>query len=162
MSCDMWETEWVRGSKSRASSQKKKSEIRRGEIWTANFDSSGGEDIAGVQFVVIVSNNSANRHAKRIQVVPIGFHEGSAYPCEAVITIKRNRRQKAVADRIQTISKDQLIDYCQRVGHKDMEDLDRAVTLQLGLIHLWASSSVSSTPSARAEARVSTRTSATE
>ncbi len=117
----------------------KKDAVRRGDIWTADFDSAGEADFAGVQFVVVVSNNPANRHSNRIQVVPIGFHKGRAYPCEAIISIKRSRQNKAVADRIQTISKDRLIARIRRVGPRDMADIERAIMLQLGLIPLWPS-----------------------
>jgi mRNA-degrading endonuclease toxin of MazEF toxin-antitoxin module len=110
--------------------------VRRGEIWTAKFGQADGADISGVQFVVVVSNNHANRHSNRVQVVPIGFRQGRTYPCEADITMKRSRQQKAAADRIQTIPKDRLIAKIGRVGRRDMADLERAIMLQLGLMRL--------------------------
>lgn len=139
-------------------SLRKKNDIRRGDIWTADFDSAGDADTAGMLFVVIVSNDSANRHSDQIQVVPIGFHKGRAYPCEAVITMKRCRQQKAVADRIQTISKDRLISRLQPVGRSDMADLDRAIMLQLGLMPVRVSSDVART---RVNPRTTTRPRAT-
>ena len=119
-----------------------KNEVRRGDIWTARFDSNGDSNMSGACLVVVVSNDSANRHSSRIQVLPIGFHNGRAYPCEAVITIKRSRQQKAFADRILTISKSRLIAKIKNIGRRDMADVERAIMLQLGLIPLWASSDV--------------------
>ena len=117
--------------------------VRRGDIWIADFDSPGDAEISGGQLVVGVSNNPAKRHSDRIQVVPIACHKGRPYPCEAVVTIKRSRQQKALADRILTISKSRLRAKIKHVGRRDMADIERAIMLQLGMIPLWAFSDVS-------------------
>ena len=44
--------------------------MNRGEVWWVNFDPSIGGEIQKRRPAIIVSNDVANRHLNRVQVVP--------------------------------------------------------------------------------------------
>ena len=56
---------------------------------------------------VIVSNDAANQHANRVQVVPLSSKTDKLYPCEARVTVD-GRESKAMADQIMTASNARL------------------------------------------------------
>ena len=87
--------------------------------------------------VVIVSNDAANRHLNRVQVVPLTSRIDRVYPSEAVVRLKR-RRSKAMADQITTVSKQRLMDRAGRLSGSDMNKVESAVMLQLGLVDVAA------------------------
>ncbi|HYC65469.1 MAG TPA: type II toxin-antitoxin system PemK/MazF family toxin, partial [Reyranellaceae bacterium] len=63
---------------------------------------------------------------------PLTSQVGRVYPSEALITL-RGERRKAMADQLTTASKARLVGYIGRVTAGDMEQVDRAIVLQLGL-----------------------------
>ncbi len=83
------------------------SEMKRGEVWWVNFSSPVGGEIQKKRPAVIVSNDLANRHLNRVQVVPLTTKTGRVYPSEALVTVNRKLR-KAMADQLTTVSKRRL------------------------------------------------------
>ena len=56
---------------------------------------------------VIVSNDAANKHLNRLQVVPLTTTVDRLYPSEALVTVRR-KQHKAMADQLTTVSKRRL------------------------------------------------------
>ncbi|MEA3396259.1 MAG: type II toxin-antitoxin system PemK/MazF family toxin [Chloroflexota bacterium] len=107
--------------------------MKRGEVWWVNFDPSVGGEIRKKRPVVIISNDAANKHLNRVQVVPLTTKVDRVYPSEAVVTLK-GRQSKAMADQLTTVSKQRLINRADRLTYADMRKVEHVVKIQLGLL----------------------------
>jgi mRNA interferase MazF len=106
--------------------------MKRGEVWWVNFEPSVGGEIRKKRPVVIVSNDAANKHLNRVQVVPLTSKMGRVYPSEAVIRFE-GKQGKAMADQLTTVSKKRLINRGGRITESEMQQVVRAIQVQLGL-----------------------------
>jgi mRNA interferase MazF len=108
--------------------------MKRGDVWWVSFDPSVGGEIKKKRPAVIISNDAANKHLNRAQVVPLTGQVGHVYPSEAIVTIK-DRQRKAMADQLATVSKRRLINKVGELTHTDMRKVEHVVKIQLGLLH---------------------------
>lgn len=106
--------------------------MKRGEVWGINFDPSIGGEIQKQRPAVIVSNDVSNRFLDRVQVVPLTSNVDRLYPSEAYVTVD-GRRSKAVADQLTTVSKQRLGNLAGEISPSDMNLLEHAIRVQLGL-----------------------------
>jgi mRNA interferase MazF len=106
--------------------------MKRGEVWWVNFEPSVGGEIRKKRPAVIVSNDAANKHLNRVQVVPLTSKMGRVYPSEAVIRFE-GKQGKAMADQLTTVSKKRLINRGGRITESEMQQVVRAIQVQLGL-----------------------------
>jgi len=111
--------------------------MRRGEVWWVNLEPSIAGEIRKKRPAVIISNDAANRHLNRVQVVPMTSRIDRVYPSEAVVRLNR-RRSKAMADQLTTVSKQRLMDRTGRLSGSDTSKVEQAVLVQLGLIDIAA------------------------
>ena len=82
---------------------------------------------------IIVSNDASNKHLNRVQVVPLSTSVNKLYPSEAYVTMG-GKQQKAIADQIATVSKLRLQNRAGRLSKADLEAVEHAVKVQLGLV----------------------------
>ena len=109
--------------------------MRRGEVWWVNFEPSLGGEIRKKRPAVIISNDAANRYLNRVQVVPMTSRTDRVYPSEAVVRVNR-RQSKAMADQLTTVSKERLTNRMGRLSAQDMNRVENAVMVQLGLVDI--------------------------
>ena len=106
--------------------------MKRGDVWWINFDPSIGGEIRKQRPAIIVSNDAANRFLKRVQVVPLTSSISKLYPSEAYVTF-RGKKAKAMADQLTTVSKKRLINPAGSICSTEMEDIGRAISIQLDI-----------------------------
>jgi len=106
--------------------------MKRGDVVWIRIDHSSGGEIRKSRPAVIVSNDAANKHLNRIQVVPITSRIGKIYPSEAFIRV-RGEDHKAMAEQIMTVSKQRVDNQLGRLNDDDMRAVELALRVQLGM-----------------------------
>ena len=79
-----------------------------------------------------MSNDAANKHLNRVQVVPLTSSVDRVYPSEAEVTV-RGKAHKAMADQLTTVSKQRLQNRVGRLSKTDMRAVEQAIKVQLDL-----------------------------
>ena len=82
---------------------------------------------------MIVSNDAANKHLNRLQVIPLTTNVDRVYPSEACVVV-RAKQHKAMADQLTTVSKTRLDNRLGRLSEGDLRAVEQAIRVQLSLI----------------------------
>ena len=107
--------------------------MKRGEVWCVKFNTpSVGGEIEKQRPAVIVSNDPANKHLNRVQVVPLTSNIDKLFPSEAYVMLN-GKQNKAIADQLTTVSKLRLTNMEGKLSSADLKKVEQAIKTQLDL-----------------------------
>lgn len=113
---------------------------KRGEIYFVDFgDNIGTFKQSGLRPALVVSNNKANAHSPVVTVVPLTTKTRRTHlPTHVLIpttaSIGLNRMSLALAEQVETLDKDRLLDYKGKVTSKKvMGQITTALQVQIGV-----------------------------
>ena len=118
------------------------SEIRRGDIWMVDFGAPEDEydhKLHGIRPVVIVSNDSANRHSTVFHAVPLTskIHKKTYLPTHIFISSYKavGLRTNSIAqcEQLCDVNYTDLIEKVGKVSQNQLRQITNGVQIQLGM-----------------------------
>lgn len=111
-------------------------EVRRGDIYYADLSPVVGSEQGGIRPVLILQNNVGNLHSPTVIACAITAQPGKA-PLPTHVHIGRYGRLSkssiALLEQIRTIDKERLQDKAGYLTPKQMEQIDTALQISVGL-----------------------------
>jgi len=101
-------------------------------VWWVAFDPAVGGEIRKTRPAVIISNDRANVHLNRCQVVPLTRTTKRLFPSEALVRVG-GTLSKAAADQLTTAGKERFGNRIGRVSAEEMVAIENAIRIQLAL-----------------------------
>lgn len=114
----------------------RKPEVRRGDVYYADLNPVIGSEQGGVRPVLILQNNIGNQHSPTVIVAAV---TASPYkpPLPTHVPVERliGLRKKSIVllEQIRTIDCQRLLDYIGTLEPADMEAVDNALAVSVGL-----------------------------
>ncbi len=111
--------------------------LERGDVVLVRLDPAEGKEIRKTRPAVVVSNDAACRFDAVVQVVPVtGLRDRPLRPYEVQLASCQSglaKPSRAVANQLRTVTRQRLIDRLGRLTPTELEAVDQAVSIQLGL-----------------------------
>jgi mRNA interferase MazF len=111
-------------------------QIQRGDIYYANLEPVVGSEQGGVRPVLVVQNNTGNKHSPTVIVAMITSSETKqVLPTHCVLSPCAVLADNSIVlmEQLRTIDKRRLQSYIGAVWHTDMSDIDTALAVSVGL-----------------------------
>lgn len=112
------------------------SRILKGEIYWADLNPTVGSEISKTRPVLIVSNDTNNRHAATVSVLPITSTTEKIYPFEVFLPkgeCSLSNDSKAKANQIRTIDKQRIGNKIGKIGESKLAETESAILIHLGI-----------------------------
>ena len=106
-------------------------EIRRGDVFYIENRNAIGSEQDKTRPALVVSNDIGNEHAPVVMVVWLTTQEKAPLPTHCKVRAKTE--STALCENINTVSKDRVLEYIRTATEKEMEDVDRCISVALGL-----------------------------
>lgn len=109
--------------------------VKRGEIYYADLSPAMGSEQEGIRPVVVIQNNVGNRYSPTVIVAAVTSRMNkNDLPTHVPIKIKGLKFQSIVLlEQIRTIDRMRLKEYVDRLRPQDMDAVDRALAVSVGL-----------------------------
>lgn len=113
-------------------------EIKRGEIYAADFGAGFGSEQGGTRPSLILQNDIGNKHSPTTIVAAITSRKTkTALPTHVAIMASGLKTESTVLlEQIRTIDKARLGEYIGRLDSKTLAAVDRAIVVSLGIKYL--------------------------
>jgi mRNA interferase MazF len=110
--------------------------INRGDLYYADLNPVVGSEQGGIRPVLIIQNDVGNRHSPTVIIAAITSKAMKAtLPTHCLLSEKSglDRDSVALLEQIRTIDKRRLKDHVGALGQEDMQEVDRALAVSVGL-----------------------------
>lgn len=111
----------------------------RGDVFLADLSPVCGSEQGGIRPVIIIQNNTGNKHAPTLIIAPVTAkaHKKSLLPTHFLIAENPAFRKPSVVllEQIRTIDKQRLRKYLGSVTQSEMDGIDHAILTSLALPH---------------------------
>lgn len=111
--------------------------VRRGEIFYVNLEKGIGSEQGGIRPVVIIQNETGNIYSPTVIIAAITSQQHKKnIPTHVNINSEEyglNKDSVILLEQIRTIDKSRLKEKIGRLSKKDMEKIDKALLISLGL-----------------------------
>ena len=110
-------------------------EIKRNEIYYADLNPVKGSEQGGIRPVLVIQNDTGNKHSPTTIVAAITSKEEKAkLPTHVEVTnCGVERKSLALLEQIRTIDKSRLIKYVGELNGATVKDINEAISISLGL-----------------------------
>lgn len=114
---------------------------RRGDIYSANLDPVIGSEQGGIRPVVVIQNNTGNRHSTTLIVATVTtkIHKKTNMPTHFVIHDNPAFKEASVVqlEQLRTIDKKRIEEYLGQVTFAEMKQIERALAISLALKNFY-------------------------
>jgi mRNA interferase MazF len=110
--------------------------ILRGDLYYADLNPVVGSEQGGVRPVVIIQNNVGNIHSPTVIIAPITSKQiKTTLPTHHHVSERAGLERDSIVllEQIRTIDKRRLREYVGALGQDDMQGVDRALAISVGL-----------------------------
>lgn len=119
--------------------------FRRGDIYMANLNPFRGSEQGGTRPVLVLQNNTGNFYSPTLIVTPLTtkIEKKKDMPthCQLGYTRGLDEQSVAILEQIKTIDKSRVICYLGKLTDKQMENVECAIQISLGIeVPKWAGS----------------------
>ena len=113
-------------------------ELKRGEIYSADFGAGFGSEQGGIRPILILQNNTGNKHSPTTIVAAITSRKTkAALPTHVTIKTSGLKTESTVLlEQIRTIDTARLGAYIGKLASKTLAAVDRAIVVSLGIKYL--------------------------
>lgn len=113
--------------------------MKRGEIYFANLDPTIGTEIKKQRPALIISNDTNNKVASLLTIVPLTSNVAKVYPFEVFLSKKDTgltKSSKAQCQQIRSISKLRIVGKCAgKISRYHLTQIENAIKLHLDFTH---------------------------
>lgn len=109
-------------------------DIRRGDIWYIEAGRSIGSEQRGGRPAIVVSNDCNNRYSGVVEIVYLTTAPKKELPTHVTIHgIGNTKKSTALCEQITVVPKERLTNLMGRVTKKEMQEIETAMEISLGL-----------------------------
>lgn len=112
--------------------------IKRGQIWLINFNPGFGTELHKNRPAIVISSKEVNKYHPRVIVIPISTKDYSGYSVVklGLKTSGLGKESYALPVEIRAIDKARLIKRLGKISKPQLEQIEEALKLVLGMIEL--------------------------
>ena len=105
-------------------------EYKKGDVYLVDLDNTNSHVQNGKRPCLIVQNNLGNIHSPNLIIVPL---TSKTKRLDMPVHVLTDKKQMALCECIQTISKEQIISYIKTLDARTMKLINRALSISLGM-----------------------------